>query len=67
MGQFYNSNFINVSFDGEQEEGLKFVKKYYLTGYPSLLFFDASGNVVIKSVGYQNVEEFIALGKSISR
>lgn len=65
VGQFYNSNFINVSFDAEQEEGLKLVNQYHLTGYPSLLFIDENGKVVTQSGGYQNTEELITLGKSI--
>jgi len=65
VGQFYNSNFINVSFDGEQEEGLKLVNQYQLTGYPSLLFIDENGKVVTQSGGYHNSDELIALGKSV--
>ena len=65
VGEFYNSNFINVALDGEQAEGLMLANKYHLMGYPSLLFIDSDGNVVVQSGGYQNSNEFIALGKSI--
>ncbi len=65
VGQFYNSNFINISFDGEQEEGLKLVNQYHLTGYPSLLFIDATGKVILESGGYMSSEKFILLGESV--
>ena len=67
VGQFYNSNFINVSFDGEQVEGLTLVNRYHLTAYPSLLFIDENGKVVTQSGGYQNPDELVALGKSTLR
>jgi len=65
VGKFYNSNFINVDLDGEQTEGAMLVDQYHLTGYPSLLFVDATGKVVAQTGGYHNSDEFIALGKSI--
>lgn len=63
--KFYNSNFINVALDGEQTEGTILANRYHLTGYPSLLFIDSDGKVVVQSGGYQNSAELIALGKSI--
>jgi thiol:disulfide interchange protein len=65
VGAFYNQNFINVAFNGENEEGLSLMKKYHLTGYPSLLFIDGDGKVVKQTGGYHNPDEFLALGKSI--
>lgn len=65
VGEFYNSNFINVAFDGEKPEGEMLAKQYGLTGYPSLLFIDSNGKVVSQSGGYQNPDELIAFGKSI--
>lgn len=65
VGQFYNLNFINVSFDGEQEGGLKLVNQYHLKGYPSLLFIDSTGKVVFQSEGYQNSNELIVLWKRV--
>jgi thiol:disulfide interchange protein len=65
VGQFYNSNFINVALDGEQAEGEILANQYHLTGYPSLLFIDSNGKVVVQSGGYQNSKDLIALGKSI--
>ena len=65
VGTFYNQNFINVSLDGEKGEGLKLAQKYNVRGYPSLLFLDASGNIVARTTGYRNVGKFIELGKEV--
>jgi len=65
VGKFYNSNFINVALDGEQAEGGMLAERYHLRGYPSLLFIDSAGKVIMQSGGYQNSEKLIALGKSI--
>lgn len=65
VGQFYNANFINVSIDGEKGEGAILANKYKITGYPSLLFIDATGKVVVASGGYLDSEKFIILGESV--
>ena len=65
VGKLYNSNFINVSFDGEQAEGLMLMNRYHLRGYPSLLFIDSTGKVVEQSGGYKSSEKFINLGNSV--
>ena len=67
VGKFYNSTFINVAFDGEQGDGAILAKQYGLTGYPSLLFIDASGKIVTITGGYHSPSELLELGKSISK
>lgn len=62
VGTFYNDNFINISFDGEQNEGLNVMNKYHLSSYPSLLFVDASGKVVHQSGGYKRTNDFLEMG-----
>jgi thiol:disulfide interchange protein len=65
VGTFYNENFINVAFDGEQEEGLKLMNLYGLTSYPSLLFVDYKGDVVLKTGGYYNSKVFLGMGELV--
>lgn len=65
VGQFYNANFINVSLDGEKGEGAILANKYRITAYPTLLFIDSTGKLILASGGYMNSEEFIKLGKSV--
>lgn len=65
VGELYNKRFLNVSIDGESEEGSILVNQYGIEGYPALLFFDEQGRLLIKHGGYQNANEFIKLGNYI--
>ena len=67
VGTFYNAKFINVSLDGEQGDGAMLARQYSLSGYPSLLFIDATGKIVTLTGGYHNPSELLELGKSISK
>jgi thioredoxin 1 len=67
VGKFYNVNFINVSLDGEQGDGAMLANQYSLSGYPSLLFIDATGKIVTATFGYHNPSELLDIGKSISK
>lgn len=64
VGDFYNSHFINLSFDMEKGEGLKIQKKYAVRAYPTLLFLNAKGEVVHVGIGAMPTEAFIELGKT---
>lgn len=66
VGQFYNQNFINVALNGEKGDGVMLMRKYNLRSFPSLLFIDEKGNVVTKTVGYHNADQFLQLGKKVS-
>lgn len=66
VGSFYNSTFINVALDGEQGEGMTLAQKYGVRSYPTLLFLDGNGDIVTRTGGYHNTEEFIELGKTIN-
>lgn len=65
VGEFYNTNFINVMVDGEKGEGIDLARKYKIRGYPTLIFVDVNGNVIDKTAGYRNPNQFIELGKQI--
>lgn len=64
VGDFYNSHFINLSFDMEKGEGLKIQKKYAVRAFPTLLFLNAEGEVVHIGVGSMPANAFIELGKT---
>ena len=64
VGNYFNSNFINVSLDGETGEGAILAQKYSITGYPSLFFINAEGNVISKGDGYMDAAELLKLGKT---
>jgi thioredoxin 1 len=64
VGSFYNKNFINITTDGEQEDGAILAKKYGITGYPALLFINRNGEVIAQTGGYYKPKELIEIGKN---
>lgn len=60
---YFNANFINAHFDMEKGEGPQIAAKYGIRSYPSFLFLNGDGEVVLKSLGYMNEEAFLAFGK----
>jgi thioredoxin-related protein len=64
VGGFYNSKFISYKIDAEKGEGIAFAKKYAVNSYPSLLFIDGDGSLVLKKSGTIDVNEFIQFGKN---
>jgi thioredoxin-related protein len=63
-GDFFNKNFINTSFDGEEGDGITLAQKYQIPGYPTLLILDMNGNVIAQTAGFLPPEELINFGKS---
>lgn len=64
VAKFYNENFVNLKMDMEKGEGPSLSKLYSVRGYPSLLFLNAGGELVHRSLGFQDGEKFLKLGKS---
>ena len=64
VGEFYNANFINVKLDMEKGEGLDFSDKYGVSAFPTLLFIDGEGQLVMKTVGYMDPAKFLDAGRS---
>jgi len=62
VGSYFNEHFISVKMDMEETEGVKFGRKYPVTGYPTLLFLDPEGNILKKVVGSKQAEDLIHLG-----
>lgn len=52
VGDFFNKNFINSSFNGEDGDGIMLAQKYQIQGYPTLLILDQEGNVIVETAGY---------------
>ena len=59
----FNKNFINYSVDMEKGEGPALAGKWNINAYPSLLFFNANGEIVMKQVGYVNAETLEEFGR----
>lgn len=60
---YFNANYINAHYDMEKGEGPEIAAKYGIRSYPSFLFLNGDGEVVLKSLGYMNEEAFLAFGK----
>jgi thioredoxin-related protein len=63
-GDFYNQNFICAKVDMEKGEGIELAKAYEVNAYPTLLFLNAAGEVIHRSLGALDAAKFIELGKT---
>lgn len=63
VSAFYNENFINARFDMEKGEGPEIALKYGIRSYPSFLFLNGDGEVVLQNYGYMDEENFLAFAK----
>ncbi|MFN2395078.1 MAG: thioredoxin family protein, partial [Bacteroidales bacterium] len=51
---YLNEHFVTVKIDAEKGEGPDFAEKYDAKSYPTILFFNADGEIVHKFKGYKN-------------
>lgn len=65
VADFFNQNFINVKIDAEKQE-LQLVKNSAITGYPTLAFFNSSGELFFRKMGGIDAQAFLLLGLQIS-
>lgn len=65
VGVFYNANFVNVLLDGETGEGIELAEIFRISGYPTMIFLDSSGEEIARTTGYRDPQEFISLGKQV--
>lgn len=64
-GEFFNTNFVNMALDGEQEEGAALAQKFGIEAYPTLMFVTPEGELITKSPGFQTAPDLINIGKEI--
>ncbi|MDF1570600.1 MAG: thioredoxin family protein [Bacteroidales bacterium] len=65
VGVFYNENFINVLVDGDKGEGIDLAKEFRVSAYPSMLFLNSKGELIARTSGYRDPQNFIALGQQV--
>lgn len=65
VGEFYNKNFVNVKIDMESKEGNKIQKKFKIEGFPTLLYLDYNGKLIMRKLGGRSAPDFIKLGKTV--
>lgn len=66
VGDYFNSNFINVKYDLEEKEGIKVRAQYkdVITGFPSLILLDPNGKMIHKIGGFHPADSLITKMKS---
>lgn len=62
VGAFFNQKFVNLKVDMEHGEGVLLAKKFKVSVFPTLLFFDAEGNVLHRASGFHGASDFLKLG-----
>jgi thioredoxin-related protein len=63
VGDYYNSHFVNAKIDMEKGEGIDLAKKYNVKAFPTYLFVDGNGEVVHRTLGYVEENDFIQFAK----
>lgn len=61
--EYYNANFVNARFDMEKGEGREIAMKYGIRSYPTYLFLNGDGEVVLKNYGYMGEQDFLTIAK----
>lgn len=65
VGEVFNKRFINSKMDMEAEKNMDFISKYPVRAYPTLMFINGDGDVVLKKVGGQKAEGLLALADEV--
>lgn len=60
---FMNEHFINYKVDGEKGNGLKIVTFFDIKAYPTLLFLDGNGKVLLRQEGMVYPNELKRMAK----
>jgi thiol:disulfide interchange protein len=60
VGKFADAKLVSLKINAEKGEGTELTKKHKITGFPTIIFFDADGAEVHRVVGYQEAKAFLA-------
>lgn len=60
VGEFMNSHFICVKMDVDTDEGRILASEYGVEGVPTMLILDHEMNLLGRTAGYRNKEQFLA-------
>jgi len=61
VGTFANANYISYKVDCEKGEGITLSKTAAITGYPTIIFYDATGKEVGRQVGALDAKGFLSV------
>lgn len=65
VGNMYNSNFICYKVDAEKGEGVKIAKEFEVRSYPTYLFLNTGGSLIMRTMGSMSPEKFLDLAISV--
>lgn len=65
VSKLYNSKFICLKIDMEKGEGIALREKFNINEYPTLLYINPDGQVVQKTSGFVDKEQFIEMGNKV--
>ena len=66
VGDYFNENFISLKIDAERDEQ-DLVEFIELEAYPTLVFFDSDGDILLKTVGALDTDELMAKAKQATK
>ena len=64
LGDFFNENFISYKVNAEKGKGSQIAELYQVPGYPTLLFLDNKGRILVKKIGVAYHDELRSLAES---
>lgn len=64
---YMNDNFINFKVNAEKGNGANLAMLYQIAAYPTLLFLDEEGNVLVQKVGAAYQTELREMGNEAKR
>ena len=69
LGDYMNQKYVCIAVDYESGEGLSVAQQYPVTGYPTLLFMDASGKVkkTMAGVPPNPIDAVLAMAKKVGK
>ena len=65
LGEFMNQHFVSIQLDGEQGDGLRLMREFELTAYPTMLFLSPSMELRKKIVGVVSPEDIEKSGNAV--
>jgi thioredoxin 1 len=60
---YFNAHFVNYTLDMEKGEGISLAEQWAVTAYPTLLFFNPNGKLVMRQVGFVNGDKLVDFGQ----
>ena len=65
VGEVYSDKFLSIKVNMEAEAGLELAEKYQVKSYPTLLYFDSSGDLVHRHSGALTHNEFLTFTEEV--